>query len=30
MSKRIVEYGANSLVTCTSCGCKFVFEKVDI
>lgn len=30
MSKRIVEYGANSLVTCNSCGCKFVFEKEDI
>lgn len=30
MSKRIVEYGANSLITCKECGCKFVFEKSDI
>lgn len=30
MSKRIVEYGNDSLITCGECGCKFVFEKSDI
>ena len=30
MSKRIVEYGNDSLITCNECGCKFVFEKEDI
>ena len=30
MSKRIVEYGANAIITCKECGCTFVFEKEDV
>ena len=30
MSKRIVEYGANAIITCNECGCTFVFEKEDV
>lgn len=30
MSKRIVEYGANAIITCKDCGCTFVFEKEDV
>lgn len=30
MSKRIVEYGANAIITCYECGCTFVFEKEDV
>ena len=30
MSKRIISYGEDSIVTCNICGCKFVFEKEDI
>ena len=30
MSKRIISYGDDSIITCNICGCKFVFEKEDI
>ena len=30
MSKRIVTYGENAVITCKECGCAFVFEKEDV
>ena len=30
MSKRIIENGKYNVVTCSDCGCKFAFDKVDI
>jgi predicted Zn-ribbon and HTH transcriptional regulator len=30
MSKRIIDYGTNAIITCKDCGCKFVFEKEDV
>ena len=30
MAKRIIEYGKYNVITCSDCGCKFSFDKVDI
>ena len=30
MAKQILENGKYNVITCTDCGCKYTFEKVDI
>ena len=30
MAKRIIENGKYNLITCSECGCKFAFDKVDV
>ena len=30
MTKSIIENGKYRLITCTDCGCKFSFDKIDI
>ena len=30
MAKRIIENGKYTVVTCSDCGCKFTFDKVDV
>lgn len=30
MAKRIIENGKYNVITCSDCGCKFAFDKVDI
>lgn len=30
MAKRIIEYGKYNVITCSDCGCKYAFDKVDI
>ena len=30
MSKQIIKNGKYNIITCSDCGCEFVFEKTDI
>ena len=30
MAKRIIENGKYNVITCTDCGCKFSFDRVDV
>ena len=30
MAKRIIENGKYNVITCSDCGCKFAFDKVDL
>ena len=30
MAKRIIENGKYNMITCSECGCKFAFDKVDV
>ena len=30
IAKRIIENGKYNVITCSDCGCKFAFDKVDL